>query len=84
MKIKSSSRREFLANKRNGHAAKQYKTGNKLPLLPAPNFMPINKMNHSLAHFLCSLLFYNPREINYATVQPPPPHPWPPTTHWPP
>lgn len=72
-KIKSSSRREFLAAKRDGHTAKWYKTGNKFPLPAATNFMPINKMNYSAAHFLCSLLFPNPRKINYVKVQASPP-----------
>lgn len=68
-KIKTkSSRREFLL-KRDGHTAKWYKTGNKFPLPAATNFMPINKMNYSAAHFLCSLLFPNPRKINYVKVQ---------------
>lgn len=57
-----------IAVKGNGHAAKQYKTGSKFPLLAATNFMPITKMNHSVARFLCSLLFSNPREINYVRV----------------
>lgn len=68
IKIKSSSRRGFLASKRDGHAAKWYKTGNKFPLPAATNFMPINKMNYSAAHFLCSLLFPNLRKINYVKV----------------
>lgn len=52
MKIKSSSRTEFLAKKRNGHAAKLYKTDDKFPLPAAPDFMPINKTEHSAAHIM--------------------------------
>lgn len=68
IKIKPSSKRELLTIRRDGHAAKRYKTGNKFPLPAATNFMPINKMNYSAAHFLCGLLFPSPRTINYVKV----------------